>query len=148
MISNYSYNLREDGGYDCEIKVTSMSKISSSLDNQATKEKKGEDDEEEDPDERVRDFKLFVETKLDEILGGDEDPHEWYDMGEDSIAEISGQVGAMKVSKGRFFQFDQSASGKETYHSDKEDAYITICYLVTIINRFFQKIQRNKYRFI
>jgi hypothetical protein len=139
MISNYSYNLREDGGYDCEIKVTSMSKISSSLDNQATKEKKDEDGEEEDPDERVRDFKLFVETKLDEILGGDEDPHEWYDMGEDSIAEISGQVGAMKVSKGRFFQFDQSASGKETYHSDKEDAYITIGYLVTIINRFFSK---------
>ena len=29
MISNYSYSLREDGGYDCEIKVTSMAKNSS-----------------------------------------------------------------------------------------------------------------------
>ena len=139
LISNYSYSLREDGGYDCEVKVTAMSKVSSSLDNQATKEKK----ENQPADKRQQDFKMFVVDKLDEILEGDESPHEWHDYGEDAIAGISNEVAGLSQSKGRFFQFDQSASGKETYHSDKEDAYITIGYLIAIVNRFFRKVSKE-----
>ena len=136
MISNYSYNLRDDGGYDCEVKVTSMAKMASGLDNESTKPKgkKGEP-----KDERQRDFKMFVEEKLDEILEGDTDPNEWWDGFDQGIDDISATIAKSGMSKGRFFQFDQSNSGKETYHSDHEDSYITIGYLIDIINMFYAK---------
>ena len=140
MISNYSYNLRDDGGYDCEIKITSMAKIAAGLDNQSTTE---EPKDKENPDERQRDFKMFIEEKLDEILGGDQDPNEFWDGFDQGIDDISAAVASPEFSKGRYFQFDQSNGGKETYHSDHEDSYITLGYLIDIVNKFFEKTSKE-----
>ena len=37
MISNYSYTLRQDGGYDCSVELTSMAQVAKMMTNDATK---------------------------------------------------------------------------------------------------------------
>lgn len=138
MVSNYSYSLREDGGYDCEVKVTSAAKMAAGLDNQATKVEK-----DKNSDEREEHFKLFVETKLNEVLEGDTDPNEIWDGFDEGVDDIAEEIADPEFSQGRYFQFDQSISGKDTYHSDHEDSYITLGFLIAIVNRFFEKTSQE-----
>lgn len=139
MISNYSYNIRDDGGYDCEIKVTTMAAMASGLNNEATKIKK----ESADVADKQKDFKLFVATKLDEILEGDS-PNDFLDNVTDMFTDNRKNAETIEgMARGRFYQFDQSISGKETYHSDHEDAYITIGFFIDIVNFFFGKTSED-----
>jgi len=137
-VSNYSYSIRDDGGYDCEIKVTTFSQMATGLNNESTKVKK---DAPAKPDDRQKDFKLFISTKLDEILEGD-DPNDFLDKITDLFTDNRAnatKISAGSFARGRFYQFDQAISGKETYHSDHEDVYITVGFFIDIVNFFFAK---------
>ena len=141
-INNYSFNLRDDGGYDCEVKFCSSTAFGMAATNDSSAKKgKKRDDKKSDNKE---DFKYFIENKLDEILADEGDGNDWWDWGDSDDQEK--QAAKMAGSAyGRFFQFDQSIGGKDAWHSDREDCYITFGYFIDIVNFFFsRKMSKSK----
>lgn len=136
FLSSYSFNLRDDGGYDCEIKITSQAGGACALSNDSSG-KKGKKKEDKEKDNK-EDFKYFIENKLDEILMDEGDGNDFWDWGDSDDNEKHATKMAGKAY-GRFFQFDQSIGGKDAWHSDREDCYITFGYFIDIVNFFFSK---------
>ena len=66
------------------------------------------------------------------------DGNDFWDWGDSDDNEKHATEMAGKAY-GRFFQFDQSIGGKDAWHSDREDCYITLGYFIDIVNFFFSK---------
>lgn len=136
-VNSYSFNLRDDGGYDCEVKICSMAAFGMMTSNDSSA-KKGKKDADKKADQNKEDFKYFIENKLDEILADEGDGNDWWDWG-DSDDQEKHAAKMAGSAYGRFFQFDQSIGGKDAWHSDHEDCYITVGYFIDIVNFFFSK---------
>ena len=137
VLSSYSFNLRDDGGYDCEVKFCSSANFAMKLSNESST-KKGKNEKDKTKDQNKEDFKYFIENKLDEILADEGDGNDWWDWG-DSDDQEKHAAKMASSAYGRFFQFDQSIGGKDAWHSDREDCYITFGYFIDIVNFFFSK---------
>ena len=136
-VNSYSFNLRDDGGYDCEVKICSMAAFGMMTSNDSSA-KKGKKEKDKKKDQNKEDFKYFIENKLDEILADEGDGNDWWDWG-DSDDQEKHAAKMASSAYGRFFQFDQSIGGKDAWHSDREDCYITFGYFIDIVNFFFSK---------
>lgn len=137
LLSSYSFNLRDDGGYDCEVKICSSANFAMKASNDSSA-KKGKKEKDKKKDQNKEDFKYFIENKLDEILADEGDGNDWWDWG-DSDDQEKHAAKMASSAYGRFFQFDQSIGGKDAWHSDREDCYITFGYFIDIVNFFFSK---------
>lgn len=145
MITNWSTNLRDDGGYDVTIESLSMSGIAQSLNKKSTKNEK-KNEREEKPKHRL-DLENFITGYLDEMVReGDEDPNDW-PWGDDGYSSTSIRDKANTLtSHGRYFSFGHTPHALGTDDnkqymagSPSDGCYITLGWLIDIINVFFGK---------
>ena len=154
MITNYNYSLRDDGGYDVTVEAMSMSGIAQSLNKTATKV----DDTEAKKGDHVLDLENFVNDFLDEIVTEqDEDPDDnsWFDDGYSTPSMqklVSKHMDnpfsktSILASQGRYFAFGNTTAALGTDDnkqymagSPSDASYITLGWLVDILNVFFGK---------
>ena len=129
MVSNYSYSLRQDGGYDCVVELTSMAQIAKMMTNDATKSqnKKVIDDDDET---RMSNFRSFMDDDFEDIV------ESWA-----SGSNGKNIFGLFESSDERYI-LEQFSS--YCHAGDNEDKFITIWMLTQIINKFFSREVENK----
>jgi hypothetical protein len=149
MVSNYSYSLRQDGGYDCSVELTSMAQIAKMMTNDATKaqNKKIADDTENET--RMSNFQSFMDDEFEDIVqawaSGQNGKSittlsESYDEGREDRRYILEQFSS--------YCHAYAPSAKDAvnkYHAgDNEDKFITVWMLTQIVNKFFSREVENK----
>jgi hypothetical protein len=151
MISNYSYSLRQDGGYDCSVELTSMAQVAKMMTNDATKaqNKKVQSADSEEPT-KLSNFKKFIEEDLDDIVV---DLAEG-DSGTGTFGGNSRSINDLGVNSSEFLKklrayrhvYAPSEADKgNVYHAgDNEDKFISLYMLSVIINNFFSRKVKTK----
>ena len=164
MISNFSYALRADGGYDCTVEITSVSYLMSQLENSASASA-GTPPSDEDTDapiskdKNIIDLFNFVDTYLLEAIEEqDEDPDDSfigignpladYTSSYDTFKADTGEKGAKLLKgNGRYFSFgyaskyDINVSNDKQYMAASTDdgRYLTVGWLIDIFNAYFAR---------
>jgi hypothetical protein len=151
MISNYSYSLRSDGGYDCQIQVTSMAKVAQMMTNNSTKATDKETNDEVDAKSRMANFKEWVDEEFTGVIqnGGTFAVNATSDSfaGGMWATGVSNAYTAGKMEKDNEFvkdlrdtrkqYFKPNQSRRKDYYIPKDETYITTDLFLSIINTFF-----------
>ena len=150
LMTNFSYSLREDGGYDCQLEITNIGGLAFDQKKKTGKktcvkkkelsdEKKEEakEDASDDFEDRKEDFESFIDSYLTSYLDDDDD-----DKGVDVSYGFGGEYMMKRtkrhVTRGRYFTPDTvKASG--TYEMGKKSYYITFGLFLDFVNEFYAK---------
>lgn len=150
MISNFTYSLRDDGGYDCTVELMSMAFFAQQLQLPASNKSSGET---ETDDERQLNLREFIDIHLVEMIEtGDDDPDDWFDWGNDGMTDRAyasvknnyGSGGKLN-GQGRYFSFGSTDQGVVGVDDNKQymcgspadGKYLTVGFLIDIFNVFF-----------
>ena len=162
MISNFSYSLRADGGYDCTVEITSVSYLMSQLENSASSSAGTPDSEEEDEnkpiskDKNIVDLYRFVDTYLLEAIEEqDENPDDSFLGIGNPLADYTSSYNTYKSDRGskllrgygRYFSFgyaskwDINVDDNKQYMAGSTDdgRYLTVGWLIDIFNAYFAR---------
>lgn len=147
MISNYSYTLRQDGGYDCSVELTSMAQVAKMMTNDATKAQNKKVKSEEEGEDRMSNFKTFIDKELDDIIealskGGSSVTTAWesYDEQREDRDYI-----LTELRKYRHAYAPEEADRGNNYQAgDNEDKFMSLMMLEKLINLFFSREVPNK----
>jgi hypothetical protein len=158
MISNFNYSLRDDGGYDCSVEITSVSYLMSQLENSASSSA-GTDEETEgevvSDDKNIIDLFKYVDTYLLETIEEqDENPDDHFlgignplaDFTSSYNTYTNNMFGLLK-GNGRYFSFgysgkwDINVDDNKQYMANSTDdgKYITFGWLIDIFNAYFAR---------
>lgn len=147
MISNYSYSLRQDGGYDCSVELTSMAQVAKMMTNNATKAQSKEIASGEDGT-RTSNFQQFIDKELDDIVSDLVDPAL---MGLTTLVDSYDQQTEDRDRINKLFKFykqafsPNSSESQNTYHAGtNDDKFISVYLLIQIIRVFFKRDVPNK----
>jgi len=149
MISNFTYSINDTGGYDCTVEILSMAQFATQLNKSASQ---AEDAGGKRLDERVLDLEVFVNDHLEDIISGDtNESFSDLDNYQKSIEKMDGRQKRNSNNSlqghGRYFSFGNIGGGlfgtennKQYFAGSPSDGkYITLGYLVDIINAFFAR---------
>ena len=150
MITNFNYSMRDDGGYDCSIKISCMSEVGQQIMASGAVDKQKEDS-------KFSDIKTFINKTLRRSLLGKYDIGATMNEGlspekqklreeirgsaDDKVVKAAEEE-AYKIARGRYFSFNMYDSSKP-FMAGKSNAnggtYITVGYLIDIFNLFFAR---------